>query len=128
MKVDNKKYYFVSLPIAFLFWLLLNWMFSAPYLETTPKQICLEELLASTIFLAMLIFAIISVLFLTVWVIPFAKKSENQLVAYVFPELSLVLGLTTAFMLESVTPYMYFIPVWLLGMLIVYKEIYKNNK
>ena len=121
---NNRMYFFISIPIALVFWLILNMMFSAPYLETIPKDIGLDEMLNSPIFLVFLVLAVLELIFIWKWVIPISKKSKQHLLAYVMPEVELVLGFIVAFILGSVTPFYYFLPFWLIGMALVYRKIY----
>jgi hypothetical protein len=121
---NNKMYFFISIPIALVFWLILNMMFSAPYLETIPKGIGLDEMLNSSIFLVFLVLAVLELLLIWKWVIPTAKKSKQYLLAYVMPEVELVLGFVVAFVMGSITPYYYFSLFWIVGMALVYREVY----
>ncbi len=119
----NKGYYFLSIPIALLFWLILNYLFSAMYVQVIPKNLDLENMLASPVFLIMMLLAIIDMVVLWVWVIPIAKSTNQHMLAYAFPELPLVLGFVVAFSMNSVTPYYYFLPVWIISMVIVHLRI-----
>jgi len=121
---NNRMYFFISIPIALVFWLILNMMFSAPYLETVPKDIGLDEMLGSTIFLVFLLIAFIELLLIWKWAVPIARRSGQHLLAYVMPEVELVLGFVAAFVMGSITPYYYFALFWLVGMALVYREVY----
>lgn len=117
-------YFFVSVPVALIFWLILNMMFSAPYLETVPKE-DVNEMFASPVFLAMMVLAVLELILIWKWAIPIAKMDpQNHILAYTLPEMCLLFGFITAFIMQTITPYFYFIPFWLIGMAIVYREVY----
>lgn len=121
----NRMYFFISVPVAVVFWLILNMMFSGMYIETVPKDLALDEMLASPLFLLMVALSILELGLIWKWAIPLARKDpQNHLLAYVLPEMCLLFGFITAFTMASVTPYHYFLPFWLIGMGIVYREVY----
>lgn len=121
----NRFYFFISVPMVFLFWLILNMMFGGLYAETVPKEIDISEMLASPVFIIMIVLSILELGLIWKWAIPLAKMDpQNHLIAYILPEMCLLFGFIAGFSMMSVTPYFYFLPLWLIGMAMVYREIY----
>jgi hypothetical protein len=124
MERTNKMYYFMSVPIVLIFWLILNLMYSAPYVEVIPADPAMEEMFASPFFVFFFILGVLELVLIWKWVIPISKETGQHLLAYVFPEMPLVFGLIAAMLLQTITAYYYFLPLWLIAMAMVYREIY----
>jgi len=116
-----KYYYFISLPIAFILWFILFFMFNTGEVKAASE---IDNSFISTVTIVFAVVAIAEIFILWKIFIPQVKKTGNVLLAYVLPEIQLVLGFVLAFISQSVTPFYYFIPFWLVSMAIVYRDVY----
>jgi hypothetical protein len=112
----NIMYAFLPIMIALLFLLILNLMFSPIFSITPGDDVLLEELMADSVFLFFFAIALLDFVVLAKWVLPL----KNEMVSYVFTELPLVCGFISGFIMGSITPYFYFLPIWALMMAYVY--------